>query len=208
MFSFNLFLGPASSTNEEISGKSLVNMVPMRQVRHALMRQASVQEPQFDFVRDPDNATWRTHLGMYRRTYSIPATNQSQPRNHKTSTGDSTSTSTDNTVHSVDITDINDKLSEDCEGFDSRYNVSNKAQEDCGFEGFRKFSAPAVLSRQLSCGSYRSTHTPASPYYPFPHLKCPRKSEAARRLGLYSSFWQHCLNAKAPEIHLFTIKWW
>lgn len=189
-----LFFNPASSTNEEISGKSLVNVVPMRQARHTLMRQASVQEHQFDFVRDPDNATWRTHLGMYRRTCSIRDTNQSQPSNHKTSTGDSTSTSTDNTVHSVEVTDLSDPLSEDCEGYDNRQHLGNKVQEDCGSESFRKFSAPAVMSRQLSCGSYRSTHTPLSPYYPFPQLKCPKKSEAARRLGLYSSFWQHGLN--------------
>ncbi|KAG7336296.1 hypothetical protein KOW79_000989 [Hemibagrus wyckioides] len=172
----------ASSTNEEISGKSLVNVVPMRQVQHALVRQASVKETQFDFVRDPDNATWRTHLGMYRRTCSI------RLYNHKTSNGDSTSTSTDNTVHSVEVTDSSDQLSEHCEGYNNKHHLCNEVQEDCGSEGFRKFSAPAVLSRQLSCGSYRSTHTPVSPYYPFPQLKCPKKSEAARRLGLYSSF--------------------
>ncbi|XP_017334432.1 uncharacterized protein C9orf152 [Ictalurus punctatus] len=178
----------APSTNEEISGKSLVNVVPLRQARHTLMRQASVQEPQFDVVTDPDNATWRTHLGMYRKTCLIPDTSQSQPCDHKTSTGDSTSTSTDNTMHSVEVTDSSDQLSEDCEGYANQHHLSNKLQEDCGSEGFRKFSAPAVLSRQLSCGSSRSTHTPMSPYYPFPQLKCPRKSEAARRLGLYSSF--------------------
>ncbi|KAM9488466.1 uncharacterized protein C9orf152-like isoform 1-T2 [Clarias gariepinus] len=178
----------ASSTNEEISGKSLVNVVPMRQIRHALTRQDSVQEPLFDFVRDPDNATWRTHLGMYRRTYSITDTKQAQLGNHKTSIGDSTSISTDNTVHSVEVTDSSDQLSEDCEGYGNRHHLSKKVQEDCGSDGFRKFSAPAALTRQLSSGSYQSTHTPVSPYYPFPQIKCPRKSEAARRLGLYSSF--------------------
>lgn len=56
-------------------------------------------------------------------------------------------------------------------------------------ESSRKFSAPAVLSRQLSAAvcqpsmAYQSTQ-----YYPFPQRKCPRKSEAARRLGMYSSF--------------------
>lgn len=171
----------------------------MRQVRHTLMRQASLQEPRFDFVRDPDNATWRTHLGMHRRACSIPDTSQSQPNKHMTSTGDSTSTSTDNTVNSVEVTDLSDQLSEDCEGYGSRHHLGNKVQEDCESEGYRKFSAPAVFSRQLSCGSYRSSHTPLSPYYPFPQLKCPRKSEAARRLGLYSSFWQPGLNANAKN---------
>lgn len=170
----------------------------MRQVQHALVRQASVKETQFDFVRDPDNATWRTHLGMYRRTCSI------RPYNHKTSNGDSTSTSTDNTVHSVEVTDSSDQLSEDCEGYNNKH-LCNQVQEDCGSEGFRKFSAPAVLSRQLSCGSNRSTHTSVSPYYPFPQLKCPKKSEAARRLGLYSSFWQIGLNAKTKRQGLCNI---
>ncbi|KAF7708881.1 TBC1 domain family member 30-like [Silurus meridionalis] len=176
----------AASTNEEIAGKSLVNVVPMRQARHPLMRQASVQETQFDFVRDLDNATWRTHLGLYRRACSIPDTNRFQPSNHKNSTGDSTST--DITVHSVEVTDLSDLLSEDCEGYENRNHVCSKMQEDCESEGFRKFSAPAVVARQSSCGSYRSSHTPVSSYYPFPQLKCPKKSEAARRLGLYSSF--------------------
>lgn len=178
-------MNPASSTNEEICGKSLVNVVPMRQARPTLMKQASVQEPRFDFVRDPDNATWRTHLGMYRRTYSIFDTSRSHPSNYKTSTGDSTSTSTDNTMHSMEVTDLSDQLSEDCEGYGNRQDLNNKVQEECKSEGFRKLSSPAVLSRQLSCGSYRSTHTQ---YYPFPQFKCPRKSEAACRLGLYSSF--------------------
>ncbi|TSK16087.1 hypothetical protein Baya_0958 [Bagarius yarrelli] len=177
-----IYFAKASSTNEEISGKSLVDVVPIRQGRRALVRQTSVQEAQFDFVKDPDNSTWHSHLGLYRRTCSI------QRYKHKTSNGDSTSTSTDNTVNSVEVTDLTDQLSENCEGYDFRHHLCNKVQEDCAADRFRKFSAPPVLSRQLSSGSSRSTHTLMSPYYPFPQLKCPKKSEAARRLGLYSSF--------------------
>ncbi|XP_029935067.1 uncharacterized protein LOC115378740 isoform X2 [Myripristis murdjan] len=61
----------------------------------------------------------------------------------------------------------------------------------------RKSSAPALrLARQLSFGGVQpqgSLGSSGGPsqlqhYYPFPHRKTPRKSEAARRLGMYSSF--------------------
>uniref|UniRef100_A0A3B4XAQ9 TBC1 domain-containing protein n=1 Tax=Seriola lalandi dorsalis TaxID=1841481 RepID=A0A3B4XAQ9_SERLL len=58
--------------------------------------------------------------------------------------------------------------------------------------GSRKFSAPAALrfTRQLSVGGVGSSsgvHQNQN-YYPFPSRKAPRISEAARRLGMYSSF--------------------
>ncbi|XP_017562304.1 uncharacterized protein C9orf152 isoform X2 [Pygocentrus nattereri] len=172
-----------AANNEEISGKSLVNVVPMRQVRHSLMRQASVQDTRFDFVRDSDSSLWRTHLGMYRRTCAAIDAKQQQSKD-KTSTGDSASVSAGNGDHSVEMKDSNDQLPEDCEGVDG-----NRQQNDYGFEDSRKFSAPAVLLRQLSSGSSWSTHsTTSAHHYPFPQHKSPRKSEAARRLGLYSSF--------------------
>lgn len=47
-------------------------------------------------------------------------------------------------------------------------------------------SAPALrLTRQLSVGGAGSSN---QNYQPFPHRKPPRISEAARRLGMYSSF--------------------
>ncbi|XP_067233780.1 uncharacterized protein C9orf152-like [Chanodichthys erythropterus] len=48
-------------------------------------------------------------------------------------------------------------------------------------------NSSALNSRKMSFGSYRSTPA-GSKYYPFPQRKCPRKSETARRLGLYASF--------------------
>uniref|UniRef100_A0A8C7LEZ3 Uncharacterized protein n=1 Tax=Oncorhynchus kisutch TaxID=8019 RepID=A0A8C7LEZ3_ONCKI len=56
--------------------------------------------------------------------------------------------------------------------------------------GSRKFSAPAILSRQLSFGGQRPPLLSSCPHhhYPFPQRKGPKKSEAARRLGMYSSF--------------------
>uniref|UniRef100_A0A3Q0RTX2 Uncharacterized protein n=1 Tax=Amphilophus citrinellus TaxID=61819 RepID=A0A3Q0RTX2_AMPCI len=50
----------------------------------------------------------------------------------------------------------------------------------------RKFSAPALrLARQLSVGGAASS---SQIYYPFPSRRTPRISEAARRLGMYSTF--------------------
>ncbi|XP_007233944.3 uncharacterized protein LOC103039637 [Astyanax mexicanus] len=176
----------AASNNEEISGKALVNVVPMRQARRSLMRQASLQDTHFDFVRDHESSPWRTHLGMYRRTCAAVDPNQHKHTKVKTSTGDSiSSTSVGNGEHSVEITDSSGHLSEECEGVDD-----DKCQKDYSSEETRKFSAPEILTRRLSSSSScRSNHSTTSAYhYPFPQLKSPRKSEAARRLGLYSSF--------------------
>lgn len=57
--------------------------------------------------------------------------------------------------------------------------------------GSRKFSAPGLrFTRQLSVGGVGSSsgvhHN--QDFYPFPNRKTPRISEAARRLGMYSSF--------------------
>ncbi|XP_072534991.1 uncharacterized protein [Salminus brasiliensis] len=180
-----IYFRKAASNNEEISGKALVNVVPMRQARRSLMRQASVQDTRFDFVRDPDCSPWRTHLGMYRRTCAAVDANQLQHTKVKTSTGDSASSaSVGNGERSVEVTDSSGHLSEECEEVDG-----DKWHKDSSSEESRKFSAPEILSRRLSSGSSRSNHSTSSSYhYPFPQLKSPRKSEAACRLGLYSSF--------------------
>ncbi|KAM9337112.1 uncharacterized protein ABDE67_018410 [Symphorus nematophorus] len=59
--------------------------------------------------------------------------------------------------------------------------------------GSRKFSAPALrFTRQLSVGGMGSStgvhQNQNLNYHPFPSRKTPRISEAARRLGMYSSF--------------------
>ncbi|XP_051241845.1 uncharacterized protein LOC127355220 isoform X4 [Dicentrarchus labrax] len=57
--------------------------------------------------------------------------------------------------------------------------------------GSRKFSAPVLrFTRQLSVGGLGSSagvHQSQN-YHPFPNRKTPRISEAAKRLGMYSSF--------------------
>jgi len=63
---------------------------------------------------------------------------------------------------------------------------SDSDSADLQMRSSRKSSAPAVLTRQMSFGSYRSTPA-GSKHQPFPQRKSLRKSETARRLGLYAS---------------------
>lgn len=152
-----LFLCSSTAQNsEEINGKTLVDVVPMCPRSPT----ASVLETPVEFVVDSAGGLWRTHLDVHRLTHAAEA---SDHRNHVSSEGSRTSSESE-------------RLSED----------SNHHLKTCSALNSRKMSAPAVLSRQMSFGSYRSTPA-GSKYYPFPQRKCPRKSETARRLGLYSS---------------------
>ncbi|KAL2085244.1 hypothetical protein ACEWY4_018564 [Coilia grayii] len=71
---------------------------------------------------------------------------------------------------------------------DSSTRVQEEGSSSCPRKGAG--SARPVLRRQWSLCSHRPSQPPPPTvcYYPFPQLKCPRKSEAARRLGMYSSF--------------------
>uniref|UniRef100_A0A8C7M7M6 TBC1 domain-containing protein n=1 Tax=Oncorhynchus kisutch TaxID=8019 RepID=A0A8C7M7M6_ONCKI len=55
---------------------------------------------------------------------------------------------------------------------------------------FTGSNSSIVLSRQLSFGGQQPPQFSSSPlhHYPFPQRKGPKKSEAARRLGMYTSF--------------------
>ncbi|KAI3355565.1 hypothetical protein L3Q82_018392, partial [Scortum barcoo] len=70
-------------------------------------------------------------------------------------------------------------------------NGLSRSRNTSTWSGSRKFSAPALrFTRQLSvggAGSSMGVHHNQS-YHPFPNRKTPRISEAARRLGMYSSF--------------------
>ncbi|XP_051543460.1 uncharacterized protein C9orf152-like [Myxocyprinus asiaticus] len=154
--------------HEEISGKNLVDIVPVCQAKHSPLTEASVLETQFGFVEDPESGPWHTHLDVYRMTH---ATNGIEHSNH------TSNRSRDLTAETASTEDS-----------DGNHHLKNSTLNNCITLNSRKLSAPAVLSRQLSFGSYRSCPTPAtSRYYPFPQMKCPKKSETARRLGLYSS---------------------
>lgn len=92
---------------------------------------------------------------------------------------------------SSSATDLHEDLKENrSQGVKTRNAVqqtsSSPAWRDC-----RKFSAPAFrFTRQLSEGGSGSSSGVRlnQNYHPFPNRKTPRISEAAKRLGLYSSF--------------------
>lgn len=186
---FSVFFLTEASNNEDICVKSLVNLVPMRPDQPSLKTPTSLQDYCVDFIRDPDSTTWRTHLMMYRR--SCLTSDMNQPSKVNTSSRDTSSASVNSAKCSSEKTDLGHRSSEDYDETKSACLFFSKEQAHCESEdlSFRKSSGPGVLTRQLSCGSYRSGHSESPFYYPFPQLKSPRKSEAARRLGLYSSFW-------------------
>ncbi|XP_040921707.1 putative protein TPRXL [Toxotes jaculatrix] len=80
------------------------------------------------------------------------------------------------------------------ENWSTRVKTSNSVLQTSSTPSWRgsgKLSAPALrFTRQLSVGGVGSSsgvHQNQN-YYPFPNKKTPRISEAARRLGMYSSF--------------------
>ncbi|KAL0150642.1 hypothetical protein M9458_054059, partial [Cirrhinus mrigala] len=150
--------------NEEIIGKTLVDLVPVCQINRS---PSTASDTQFEFVLDSDSGLWRSHLDMHRMKHTTDETEHGN--NSDTSEASSTSSESE-------------RLSEDSNP--GEHHLKNK---DHGGLDSRKFSAPAVLSRQLSFGSYRSTPASLKYYYPFPQRKSLRKSETARRLGLYAS---------------------
>lgn len=152
-----LFLCSSAAQNSEEMNKTLVDVVPVCLRSPA----TSVQETLVEFVVDSAGGLWRTHLDVHRLTHTAEV---SEHRNHVSSEDSRTSSESE-------------RLPED-----SNHHLKNSSALNS-----RKMSAPAVLSRQMSFGSYRSTPA-GSKYYPFPQKKCPRKSETARRLGLYASF--------------------
>ncbi|KAK2870500.1 hypothetical protein QQF64_021519 [Cirrhinus molitorella] len=148
-----------AQNDEEMSGRNLVDLVPVCQIQ----RSPSTKTPEtpLEFVVDSESCLWRSHLDMH-RTKHTPDETEHRNENSEWST-EASSTSSES-----------ERLSDD----------SNPGEPH--LKSSRKFSAPAVLSRQLSFGSYRSTPS-GSKYYPFPQRKSLRKSETARKLGLYAS---------------------
>ncbi|XP_073687236.1 uncharacterized protein [Garra rufa] len=144
--------------DEEMSVRNLVDLVPVCQIKCS--PSTKTPETPFEFVVDSESCLWRSHLDLHRIK---PTNDEPEHRNNSQSSTEASSTSSES-----------ERLSEESNPGEHRLNNS------------RKFSAPAVLSRQLSFGSYRSTPA-GSKYYPFPQRKSLRKSETARRLGLYAS---------------------
>uniref|UniRef100_A0A4W5Q9Z5 TBC1 domain-containing protein n=1 Tax=Hucho hucho TaxID=62062 RepID=A0A4W5Q9Z5_9TELE len=172
-----LFRQVSTDDAAEISGQALVNEVPVNQeMKSKHERKRSVSESENDFVGDLERAPWRKPLGIHRQTVIIP------PHTNPTITSSNSSF----TSLSEDFPEMSsEKVSGDSISIHSVELSTSKSSS-----GSRKFSAPAVLSRQLSFGGQRPPLLSSSPHhhYPFPQRKGPKKSEAARRLGMYASF--------------------
>ncbi|XP_077075354.1 uncharacterized protein LOC143726635 [Siphateles boraxobius] len=145
-----------AQNSEEIDGENLVDVLPVFQVK----RSPSTQAPVSEFAVYCAGGPWRTHLDAHRLTHT---TSGSEHRSHVSSEASRTSSDSERLTDSLDL-----------------------KMENTSVLNSRKSSAPAVLSRQMSFGSYRSTPA-GSKHQPFPQRKSLRKSETARRLGLYAS---------------------
>lgn len=135
-----------AQNNEEISGRNLVDVVPVCQIK----RSSSTKAPETlsEFVVDSESGLWRSHLDMKHTT---------EHRNNSDASTESES----------------ERLSEDSNPEDQHLKIKT-----CSSLSSRKISAQSFRS-------YRSTG--GSKHYPFPQRKSLRKSETARRLGLYAS---------------------
>ncbi|XP_036409513.1 uncharacterized protein C9orf152-like [Megalops cyprinoides] len=172
--------------NEEICGKALVNMVPVSQeVRNpkAFEEQMPVKEIQFNFVDDLDNdkSPWRTHLGIHRMACTVKASDSSINRTPPSLTR-KLATSKD---FSQECTEPQEAESFASAKLNGPQCIDSGGRTEQVTLISRKLSTSEALSRQLSAGAHRPSN---SQYYPFPQRRAPKKSEAARRLGMYSSF--------------------
>ncbi|XP_048872474.1 uncharacterized protein C9orf152-like [Brienomyrus brachyistius] len=174
------------SNDREICGKSLINLVPISQEVNsskAFDEQMTVREIQFNLPGDldSDKTPWHAHLGMHRMTHVHNRTKASGEVRTEHSEYPGKPAPIEKFSESVSLETV---AGESPTVLDVEFSDGEAIKESS-----RKFSAPAVLSRQLSVAVYPpSIASQSSQYYPFPQRKCPRKSEAARRLGMYSSF--------------------
>uniref|UniRef100_A0A8C4SAF7 TBC1 domain-containing protein n=1 Tax=Erpetoichthys calabaricus TaxID=27687 RepID=A0A8C4SAF7_ERPCA len=151
----------------------IVSMVP---VNHEVRKPEAFDDqiPVKEIQLDPQDykTSWHTHLGIYRKA---------QAKSQKLYDVSSLS--------NVERDIVNQESSADKDLSSVREISTSDKQHDFVTFVPRKFSASGSLSRQLSIVSYKP---PASSsklcYYPFPQRKCPKKSEAARRLGLYATY--------------------
>lgn len=147
-------------------------MLPVSQIEQMSL---SDSETHIDFIKDSYSGLWRTHMDTHRITHTFNVTEQQ----HVDHTSDCSDVTDDTVSTEGSNTDLSEHLSEDSDVWERNHHLNNS----------RNTCSPDVLSRQLSFGSYRScTSTKGSQYYPFPQMKCLKKSETARRLGLYASF--------------------
>lgn len=159
--------------------------------------------------------TWRVHLDLHRRGWPgvtarratpspEPTTNGNSSFRHSSSSSSSSCSSTEEVHADGSRGDPGVGVSDGSRGDHPPTSLQKDLKEDqtstvvpladppSAWRGSRKFSAPALMrfTRQLSVegvGSSTGVHQNQN-HHPFPNRKTPRISEAARRLGMYSSF--------------------
>ncbi|XP_039609592.1 uncharacterized protein C9orf152-like [Polypterus senegalus] len=187
-----------TANSQQLKDSYIVSMVP---VNHEVRKPKAFEDqiPVKEIQLDPQDykTSWHTHLGIYRKAQakSQKLYDVSNLSNVERDTVNQES-SAHKDLSSVREISMSDKqqLDETTDNTGERKSDGHDSPKNFPASDFvtfvpRKFSASGSLSRQLSIVSYKP---PASSsklcYYPFPQRKCPKKSEAARRLGLYATY--------------------
>lgn len=182
----------------DTGGDSLVSVVPVIQRKGGSPERCGALpgDPQFPSSTHLERGPWHTHLGMHRRTCLANGVPTAPHTCHPCTPSAASSTPCSSRSPSLSDDHSQGSVGELTPSGASTPGSSVELDSGLSEGSNRKFSAPAVLSRQLSFGGqhHRGGLHPltlscsAPHHYPFPQRKTLRKSEAAKRLGMYSSF--------------------
>ncbi|XP_066572711.1 uncharacterized protein C9orf152 [Amia ocellicauda] len=177
---------------KDTSGESLFSTIPINQeVNPAkpLEEHMAVKGIQFDFVSDSEDyrTPWRTHLGIHRMAHPNRPREATSGKTSDTNAMTATSPREPGSAKRNLLLTKHASL-ENPVPLEKSENPNDTCPAGSAILSQRKFSAPVILSRQLSLDESRSSQASTKlQYYPFPQKKQPKQSEAARRLGLYES---------------------
>ncbi|KAL4616883.1 hypothetical protein GN956_G21721, partial [Arapaima gigas] len=177
-----------ASKTEDRGGKFIFNVVPVSQeLEYAtpFEEQVPVKPIQFNLVAglDSDKILWHTHLGIHRMTCIQNGIKGAHAR--KTEDLESHQKLICSETQAV-------KYDKACEEFqveniptgESREMLTERRHSNTDS---RKLQTSTTVSRQLSLPVIQSPKVSISlQHYPFPQQKWQKKSETARRLGMYS----------------------
>ncbi|KAK6492201.1 hypothetical protein HHUSO_G4487 [Huso huso] len=174
-----------------MSGKPLVSVVPLNQnVRKAKAFEVEMpfKEIRFNFpgILQDYESPWHTHLEIYRNTQTEHRHTGTAEESAKPSPTADPSLTKDISLscqqlleeQAVDTSEVASKS-------DVPDHTSNCCLGDSLTHSPRKLSTPVIQTGQQSLVAYKPPSNTKLLCYPFPQKKCPKKSEAARRLGLY-----------------------
>ncbi|MGH0149975.1 UNVERIFIED_CONTAM: hypothetical protein FKN15_024533 [Acipenser sinensis] len=188
-----------TANNEEMSGKPLVSVVPLNQnVRKAKAFEVEMpfKEIRFNFPGNLQDyeSPWHTHLGIYRNTQTEHRNTETAEESAKTmDSGEPPSPTADPSLTkdiSLSCQQLLEEQAEDTSEVASQSDVPDHTSNCCLGDSLthrpRKLSTPVIQTGQQSLVAYKPPSSTKLLCYPFPQKKCPKKSEAARRLGLYA----------------------